>query len=75
MKFLTLMVVAAWTSFAAMAHAATLSGDPGNDGARTHVAGPRDPYTDGARASKFDVYSEGTKITDRRDPYTDGAHG
>ncbi|SPC06653.1 hypothetical protein [Cupriavidus oxalaticus] len=37
------------------------------------IMGPRDPYTDGAKAGKFDVYSDGARVGDRRDPFTDGA--
>ncbi|HBD35515.1 MAG TPA: hypothetical protein DC084_18225 [Cupriavidus sp.] len=40
-----------------------------------HAIGPRDPYTDGGKASRFDVYADTANVTDRRDPYTDGAHG
>ncbi|PLP97541.1 hypothetical protein [Cupriavidus pauculus] len=40
----------------------------------THVAATRDPFTDGARTGKFDVFADGEKVTDARDPYTDGAH-
>ena len=39
-----------------------------------HAIGPRDPYTDGGKASRFDVYADTANVTDRRDPYTDGAH-
>lgn len=40
----------------------------------THVAGPRDPFTDGAKTGKFDVFTDGEKVTDSRDPFTDGSH-
>lgn len=33
--------------------------------------GPRDVYTDGARAARFDTYTDGAKA----DIYTDGAKG
>ncbi|WER48901.1 hypothetical protein CupriaWKF_29550 [Cupriavidus sp. WKF15] len=74
MKILSTVVLAALTSFAALAHASNLPVDS-TDG-KTHINAPRDPYTDGAKAGKFDVYSEGARsVTDRRDPFTDGAHG
>lgn len=42
-------------------------------------AGPRDVYTDGAKAARFDTYTDGAKAdtyTDgaKADTYTDGAH-
>lgn len=47
-------------------------------------SGPRDVYTDGAKATRFDTYTDGAKTTDiytdgarvvdRRDAFTDGAH-
>lgn len=73
MKILISAAVAALASFAALAHASGMPTDSATPDSRTHINGPRDPYTDGAKASKFDVYSEGAKVTDRRDPYTDGA--
>ena len=73
MKILSTVVLAALTSFGALAHASNLPVD--STAGQTHVNGPRDPYTDGAKAGKFDVYSEGARsVTDRRDPFTDGAH-
>jgi hypothetical protein len=68
----TMAAVAAFASFTTLAHATGMPTDT-TDGTK-HVMGPRDPYTDGAKASKFDVYSDIAKITDPRDPYTDGAH-
>ena len=74
MKILSTVALAALTSFAALAHASILPVES-TDG-KTHINGPRDPYTDGAKAGKFDVYSDGARsVTDRRDPFTDGAHG
>ncbi|WP_439683681.1 hypothetical protein [Cupriavidus oxalaticus] len=37
------------------------------------TTGPRDVYTDGAKVSKFDVYSDGARSIDRRDVFLDGA--
>lgn len=71
MKILISAAVAALTSFAALAQS---SSTPPTSDSSTHIVGPRDPYTDGAKAGKFDVYSDGARITDRRDPFTDGAH-
>lgn len=73
MKILISAAVAALASFAALAQASGMPADSATPDSRTHINGPRDPYTDGARANKFDVYSEGAKVTDRRDPFTDGA--
>jgi hypothetical protein len=69
--------VAAFASLASFATAAnaTLLADTMTSGKNAHALGPRDPYTDGAKASRFDVYSDAAKVTDPRDPYTDGAHG
>lgn len=74
MKFLTPVAVAVLASLATLAHASSLPADTTNTDGKYHINGPRDPYTDGAKASKFDVYSEGARITDPRDPFTDGAH-
>jgi len=60
-------------SFAIQAHATGMPTDTATTDGAKHVIGPRDPYTDGGKASKFDVYSDIAKITDPRDPYTDGA--
>jgi hypothetical protein len=73
MKAIVSAALVAFTSFAALAHA-TFPADTTIASGKPHVNGPRDPYTDGAKASKFDVYSEGAKVTDQRDPYTDGGH-
>ena len=72
MKILISAAVAALASFAALAQSPSI---PATSDSNTHIAGPRDPYTDGAKAGRFDVYSDGARITDRRDPFTDGAHG
>jgi len=57
----------------------------GSTAAHAGAMGLRDAYTDGGKAavadvyvaatksSKFDVYSDGTRATDRRDAYTGGA--
>ncbi|MDK2659198.1 hypothetical protein [Cupriavidus consociatus] len=37
------------------------------------TTGARDVYTDGAKVSKFDVYSDGARSIDRRDVFLDGA--
>ena len=66
---------ASLASFATAANATTLLADTMTSGKNAHALGPRDPYTDGAKASRFDVYSDAAKVTDPRDPYTDGAHG
>jgi hypothetical protein len=74
MKILISAVVAALASFAALAHASNIPTNAATSDSKTHVNGPRDPYTDGAKAGKFDVYSDGARVTDRREPFTDGAH-
>lgn len=74
MKILISAAVAALTSFAALAQSSNTPTDAATSGSKIHINGPRDPYTDGAKAGKFDVYSDGAKVTDRRDPFTDGAH-
>ncbi len=65
---------ASLASFAAVTHAASLAPNTTLPDSHAHAIGPRDPYTDGGKASKFDVYADAAKITDPRDPYTDGAH-
>ena len=74
MKILTPLCVVALATFATLAQASNRVVDMAAVDTAGNATGPRDPYTDGARAGKFDVYSEGAKITDKRDPYTDGAH-
>ncbi len=73
MKILISAAIAALASFAALAQASSIPTESATQDSRTHINGPRDPYTDGAKADKFDVYSEGAKVTDRRDPFTNGA--
>ncbi|RDK06768.1 hypothetical protein [Cupriavidus lacunae] len=73
MKILISAAVAALASFAALAHASGFPTEAVTPDSKTHINGPRDPYTDGAKADRFGVYSEGAKVTDRRDPFTDGA--
>ncbi|MDF3887308.1 hypothetical protein [Cupriavidus basilensis] len=74
MKILISAAVAALALFAALAQASGIPADTAIADSKTHITGPRDPYTDGAKASKFDVYADGANTTDRRDPFTDGAH-
>ena len=74
MRILTPLCVVALVTSATLAHASNRAVDMATVDSAAHATGPRDPYTDGARTGKFDVYSEGAKITDKRDPYTDGAH-
>jgi len=74
MKILISAAAAALASFAAGAHAANVPTDAVTPDSRTHINGPRDPYTDGAKIGKYDVYSDGANVTGRRDPFTDGAH-
>ncbi|AOY92184.1 hypothetical protein BKK79_10630 [Cupriavidus sp. USMAA2-4] len=77
MKILIPIAIAALAAIAADANAAGL-----HDGTRaadnragiTYRTGARDPYTDGAKAGKFDVYADSARTNDPRDPYTDGAH-
>jgi hypothetical protein len=38
------------------------------DGARTP-----DPYTDGAKATRFDVYTDGASVLGTRDVFSDGS--
>jgi len=66
MKPFILATAIAFASVTGLAHAST--------GSNTQISSQRDPYTSGAKASKFDVYASAAKITDPRDPYTDGAH-
>jgi hypothetical protein len=70
----TIATIAAFAAFATQVNATGMPTDTTSTDGTKHVLGPRDPYTDGGKASKFDVYSDIAKITDPRDPYTDGAH-
>ncbi|TPQ30094.1 hypothetical protein CupriaWKF_33345 [Cupriavidus sp. WKF15] len=45
----------------------------GGAGPYAGTMGPRDPYTDGGKATKFDVYTDGAAVTDKRDVFSDGA--
>ena len=74
MKILTPLCVVALATFATLAQASNRVVDMAAVDTAAHATGPRDPYTDGAKASRFDVFSDNAKITDPRDPYTDGAH-
>jgi len=74
MKILISAAVAVLASFAAAAHASNVPTDAATSDSKTHINGPRDPYSDGAKIGKYDVYSDGANVTDRRDPFTDGAH-
>lgn len=71
LKKIALLAVTGAALGAAVAYAGNGMRDVYTDGAGT--MGPRDPYTDGGRAGKFDVYSDGARVTDRRDEFTDGA--
>lgn len=59
LKKLVLFAVLGTALGAAVAHAGTV--------------GPRDPYTDGGKTAKFDVYTDGASVTDRRDVFSEGA--
>jgi hypothetical protein len=74
MKFLIPLTAAALASFAAQSHAFAGRSDSTCADCNTHVAGPRDPFTDGAKTGKFNVFTDSEKVTDRRDPFTDGGH-
>lgn len=37
------------------------------------TVGPRDPYMDGGKAARYDVYTDGARVTGSRDVFTDGA--
>lgn len=65
MKILISTAVAALALFAAAAHASNVRTDAATSDSRTHINGPRDPYTDGANAGKFDVYTDGAKVAGR----------
>lgn len=56
---------------AGVAYSGTGMRDVYTDGAGTMA--PRDPYTNGGKATKFDVYSDGARVTGSRDVFTDGA--
>ncbi|WP_354674637.1 hypothetical protein [Cupriavidus alkaliphilus] len=45
----------------------------GAAGVHAGTMGPRDPYTDGGKTAKFDVYTDGASVTDRRDVFSEGA--
>ncbi|MNO06608.1 hypothetical protein D3C81_2284500 [compost metagenome] len=45
----------------------------GAAGVYAGTMGPRDPYTDGGKTAKFDVYTDGASVTDRRDVFSEGA--
>jgi hypothetical protein len=63
-----LMLAAACAALGAgMAHAGNGPRDVYFDGARTP-----DPYTDGAKAARFDVYTDGASTLGKRDVFTDG---
>jgi hypothetical protein len=51
-----------------MAHASNGPRDVYSDGARTP-----DPYTDGGKATRFDVYTDGASALGKRDVFSDGA--
>ena len=76
MKILIPIAIAALAAIAdanaAGLHDGTRAAD--NRAGITYRTGARDPYTDGAKAGKFDVYADSAVTNDPRDPYTDGAH-
>lgn len=74
MKILIPLAAAALASFAAQSYAFAGRADSTCADCSTHVAGHRDPFTDGAKTGKFDVFTDGEKVTDPRDPFTDGSH-
>jgi len=69
-KTVLLLAVAGAALGAGAAYAGIGARDVYTDG--SSVMGPRDPYSDGGRAAKFDTYSEGMRVTDKRDVFTDG---
>ncbi|MFJ1257787.1 hypothetical protein [Cupriavidus sp. CuC1] len=70
-KTVLLLAAAGAALGAGVAYAGIGARDVYTDGAS--VMGPRDPYSDGGKSAKFDVYSDGARVTDRRDVFTDGA--
>lgn len=74
MKFLIPLAAAALASFAGQSYAFAGRTDNTCADCNTHVAGPRDPFTNGAKTGKFDVFTDGERVTDPRDPFTEGAH-
>jgi hypothetical protein len=58
MRILTPLCVVALVTSATLAHASNRAVDMATVDTAAHATGPRDPYTDGARTGKFDVYSE-----------------
>ncbi|MGO4153772.1 hypothetical protein AB4061_12370 [Cupriavidus sp. YAF13] len=70
-KTILLLAAAGAALGAGVAYAGNGARDVYTDGAS--AMGPRDPYSDGGRSTKFDVYSDGARVTDRRDTFTDGA--
>jgi hypothetical protein len=74
MKPLIPLAAAALACFAAQSYAFAGRSETTCADCSTHVAGPRDPFTDGAKTDKFDVFTDSQKVTDPRDPFTDGGH-
>ncbi len=74
MKLLIPLAAAALATFAAQSYAFAGRTEGSCADCSTHVAGPRDPFTDGAKSGGFDVFTDSHKVTDRRDPFTDGSH-
>ncbi|GAB7548973.1 hypothetical protein CS8_086720 [Cupriavidus sp. 8B] len=70
-KTVLLLAAAGAALGAGVAYAGIGARDVYTDGAS--VMGPRDPYSDGGKSAKFDVYSDGARVTDRRDVFSDGA--
>ncbi|PLP97887.1 hypothetical protein CYJ10_24045 [Cupriavidus pauculus] len=73
LKNVLLLAVVSTVLGAGVAYAGTSTRDIYTDGAGT--MSPRDPYTDGGKATKFDVYADGARVTEigRRDVFTEGA--
>ena len=68
MKTFFMLAAACAALSAGMAHAGNGPRDMYLDGARTP-----DPYTDGAKATRFDVYTDGASVLGKRDVFSDGA--
>lgn len=70
-KTLLILAAAITAALGATAAHATVARDVYTDGSASIEA--RNPYTDGGRASRFDVYADGAKAG-KFDSFTDGTH-
>ncbi len=64
-KKVLLLAMAVAALGAGASYAGNGTRDVYTDGAGT--LGPRDPYTDGGKAARFDIYTDGATVTYKRD--------